>query len=265
MALQIRSFTEKDLDRIAAFHRGEIEKPKWIGEWQDKLDAARNSLEAAVSQETLTLEQQERYVRAIVEMMHRKDRLYSIWMDELPFKTWNDLAAERPPSADDLFRFTVNDTEDYLNGPGVPTFVLFLNERWPGFFKDFAHQCLRECDPLLEEALELTPRIRHLLSYPERAFGTYNKEIIEERLMEWMHENVPRGAPSYTKRLVTANVMVALGSMMDACIQMEFARSEAAAPDFEELMQRSDPRADIYLLQAQRWQIDVLLSMWPTS
>lgn len=265
MALQFRTFTQKDMDRIAAFHRGEIEMPKWIIDWGKKLDAARNSLAAAVSQETLTPEQQERYIQAIVQMMRRKDRLYSIWMDELPFKSWEDLAAERPPSADDLFQFTVNDTEDYLNGPGVPAFAFFLNERWPGFFKDFAHQCLRDCDPLLEEALELTPHVRHLLSYPERAFETTNKEIIEEKLTEWTRENVPKGAPNYTQRLLIANVMVALGHEMGACTQMEFARCEAAAPNFEELMRRNDPQADVYLLQAQHWQIDVLLSMWPTS
>jgi hypothetical protein len=198
-------------------------------------------------------------------MMHRRDRLYDIWMEELPFKTWEELANERPPSSDDLFQYTVKDTEDYLNGPGVSAFVCFLDQRWKGFLKDFAHQCLRDCDPLIEESFLMTPEIRHTLSYPEQTFGTSNKEILEARLIEWTNKKIHTDTPSYVVRLLVANVWIALDKEMSALTQMEFARCEAAEPNFERMMKEKDPATDLYLTQAQRWQIEVLLKMWPSS
>lgn len=264
MAFKTRAITQKDLERIQAYHRGEIQKPQWITDWEKKIETARHSLAAAASQEMLVPQVQERYMQAIVQMMHRKDRLYNVWLEELPFKTWDELAAERPPSADDLFRYTVEDTEDCLNGPGVSAFVFFLEQKWKGFFKNFAHQCLRECDPLLEEAVKLTPEVRHRLSYPEQAFNTTNKEVLEAKLLEWFEEIRPKKAPEYVQRLLVANIMVALGNEMGACQQMEFARCEAASPNFTELMEKRDSQGDIFLTQAQRWQIDVLLGLWPS-
>lgn len=264
MAMQTRRITKEDIEKIQAFHRGEIKLPDWINDWNAKIDENRQLLAAAISQEALTPEQQRRYTQGIVQMMFRKDRLYDIWMQGLPFKTWNDLAKERPPSREDLFQYTVVDTEDCLNPPGVSTFVLFLNERWKGFLKDFTHACLRECDPLLEEAVKLTPEVRHILSNPEEAFGTSNRDVMESRLTEWTRNIMPHDAPEYVQRLLIANVLVALGSELEALAQMDFARCEAAEPRFAQLMETKDTRADTFLLQTQYWQIDVLLKLWPS-
>lgn len=264
MTFETRKLTQEDLEKIQAYHRGEIQKPQWIIDWEKKLEEAELLVAAAMQSGTLPPEHAEHYKQSVVQMMFRRDRLYNIWFEELPFKTWDELATERPPSADDLFRYTVEDTEDYLNGPSVSAFVFFLEQKWKGFFKDFTHQCLRECDPLLEEAVKLTPEVRRRLSYPEQAFNTTNKKVLGARLLEWFGKTVPKEAPGYVQRLLIANVMVALGNNMGACKQMEFARCEAASPNFSELMERKDPQGDIFLTQAQRWQIDILLTLWPS-
>ena len=265
MTLKTRPVTQKDLDRIAAYHRGEIQKPHWLVDWEKKLEDAQRTLTAAILQKHLDPHQEDRHMHAIVKMMHRRDMLYNIWMEELPFKTWEELATERPPSADDIFRYTVEDTEDHLNGPGVPAFALYLDTRWKGFFTDFAHQCLRECDPLIEESFPMTPEVRHTLSYPEQTFGTSSVETLETRLIQWAREKAPANLPLYVQRLLAANVMVALGNEIGAIAQMEFARCEATEPTFDRMMSEQDPTANIYLAQTQKWQIDVLLKMWPTS
>lgn len=265
MKLSTRPMTQADIDKITAYHRGDIQKPQWLVDWEKKLENARRALAAAVHQQSLDPHQQDQYMQAIVKMMHRRDRLYNIWMDELPFKTWEELAAERPPSADDLFRYTVKDTEDYLNGPAVSAFVFFLGQKWNGFLKDYTHQCLRDCDPLIEEGVEMTSEVRRTVSYPEQAFNTNNREELGTRLLEWARKTIPPGSPIYVQRLLIANVMVALGNEMDALTEMEFARAEAVAPNFAKLMSTNSPEVDIYLTQAQRWQIDVLLSMWPSE
>jgi hypothetical protein len=265
MAFQTRILTHADVEKIEAFHRGEIQIPLWITSWKQKIEDETRNVAAAIAQEALTKEQQQRYMHAIVKMMRRKDYLYDVWMQDLPFKTWDDLARERPPTGENLFKYTVLDTEDFLNGPGVPAFAFFLNKSWPGFLRDFAHALLRECDPLLEEALTLTPDIRRLLSYPEQVFGTKDTQIIETRLLEWACTALPKYAPYYATRLVMANVMVALGNEIGACYEMEFARCEAAEPLFPQLIESGDSRANIFLEQSQRWQIDVMLKLWPTD
>jgi len=265
MEFTTRPMTQADLERIKAYHRGDIQKPQWLVDWEQKLEDARMTLALAAHQKLLTSDQKNRYMHAVVQMMHRKDRLYNIWLDKLPFKTWDELAAECPPSADDLFRYTVEDTEDHLNGPGVSAFVLFLEQKWTGFLKDFVHQCLRDCDPLIEESVEMTEEVRRTVSYPEQTFSTVNKEVLEVRLLAWTRKTIPDGSPIYVQRLLVANVMVALGNEMGALSEMEFARAETAAPNLAKLMSTKSPDADIYLAQAQRWQIDVLLNMWPST
>ncbi|HEV7448916.1 MAG TPA: hypothetical protein VGP13_00040 [Candidatus Paceibacterota bacterium] len=262
--MQTRPITQEDLDKIQALHRGDIKLPKYISDWEAKIAENQHLLAAALAQEALTPEQRGRYTQGVVKMMFRKDRLCDKWLQDIPHKTWDDLANERPPSLEDLFQYTVVDTEDCLNPPGVSTFVLFLNEHWKGFLKDFAHACLRECDPLLEEVVKLTPDVRRILSYPEQAFGTTHHDVMETRLTEWTREVMPHDAPEYVQRLLAANVMVATGNEMGALWQMEFARCEAAEPEFAQLMNNKDSRADKYLLQTQHWQIDVLLKLWPS-
>lgn len=253
------------LDRIEAYHRGEIQKPQWLVDWERKLADTRMSLAVADHQGLLTSDQKDRYMDAVVRMMRRRDRLYDIWLDELPFKTWGELAAECPPSADDLFRYTIEDTEDHLNGPGVSAFVLFLEQKWTGFFKDFVYQCLQECDPLIEESVLMTKEIRRTVSYPQQTFNTSNSEVLEDRLLAWARKIIPASSPLYVQRLLVAYVMAALGNEMGALSEMEYARAEAAAPNFTKLMMTKSPDADIYLEQAQRWQIEVLLRIWPST
>jgi hypothetical protein len=84
------------------------------------------------------------------------------------------------------------------------------------------------------------------------------------RFKEWVRQILPRDAPLYACRLLSAAGMLMLGKELRACEQMEFARCEAAAPDFAELIARREPRAHDLLTQAQRWQIDVLLKIWPS-
>jgi hypothetical protein len=264
MAIQARAITSKDLEKIQALHRGEITLPKWISDWEAKIEERTILLSAAIREGALAPEHQHHYTQAIVKMKFRKDHLFHKWLQDLPHKTWDDLANERPPSREDLFQYTVLDTEDYLNPIGVSTFVLFLNERWKGFSKDFSHACLRECDPLLEEAVKLTPEVRQTLSYPEQTFGTTHRDVLETRLTEWIRKIMPNGAPGYAKRLLIANVRVAVGNVLGALVQMEYARCEAAEPAFAQLMETRDPRTDTYLVQTQYWQIDVLLKLWPS-
>jgi hypothetical protein len=264
MAIQTRPMTTKDFEKIQAFHRGEIKPPKWITDWDAKIEESTRFVAAAISQKALTPEQQHYYTHAVVKMKFRKDYLCNKWFQDLPHKSWDDLARERPPSREDLFEYTVKDSEDFLNPRSVSTFGLFLNERWKGFLKDFAHACLRECDPLLEESIKLTPEVRRVLSYPKEAFGTNDHDVMETRLTEWTRNVMPHDAPEYVQRLLIANVMVAIGNELGALAQMDFARCEAAEPEFAQLMENKDPKADTYLIQTQYSQIDVLLKLWPT-
>ena len=264
MAMQTRRITDRDIEKIQAFHRGELKLPKWISDWEDKIEEKTRLVAAAMSQELLTQEQKSLYTMAIVQMKFRKDRLCDKWLQDIPHKTWEDLASEKPPSREDLFHYTAVDTEDFLNPPGVSSFVLFLNERRKGFLKGFAHACLRECDPLLEEAIRLTPEVRRVLSHPQEAFGTSNHDMIETKLIEWTSALMPHEAPDYVQRLLIANVMAAIGNELGALVQMDFARCEAAEPRFAELMQKpKDPTVSALLEQTQHWQIDVLLKLWP--
>jgi len=266
MAAGMRRITKEDIERIQAFHRGEITLPTWISDWNAKIEDCTKRLAGAVSQKTLTPELQHHYTQSIVRMMRRKDALYDKFMQDLPHKTWDELAQERPPSREDLFNYTVMDTEDFLNHPGVSTFVLFLDEQWDGFLKKFTQACLRECDPLLEEAVALTPEVRRILEYPQESFNTTttNKDVLETRMTEWIDKTIPKGAPGYVERLLIANLQAGIGNEQPALRNMEFARAEAAEPRFAQMIQNRDPAGDIHLTQSQYWQIDVLLKLWPS-
>ncbi len=115
---------------------------------------------------------------------------------------------------------------------------------------------------MLEEVVDLNPDVRRVLSYPNQAFGTDNREVLESKLTKWCHKTIPKEAPQYVHRLYIANIMSAQGNDMGACRQTEFARAEAAEPTFGKLLAASDPKATEILFNAQRWQIDVLLSIW---
>ncbi len=253
------------LQKIAQLHRGEIQLPQYIQEWNDSIADKREIVVAMMAQQVHPAELITRCRLGLTMMMQRKDMLYLRWLEGEEHKTWNDLRAERPPSAEDLFKYTVADTEDYLNGPGAAAFALFLEEQWPGFLKDLAHACLRDCDPLLNEGIEITAEVRSMFSYPETFFGTKNRELIEHRLAQWALAKGLEDKPSYVQRLIIANMNVARGNTFGAFEDMEFARCEAAEPDFHALMKAKDPKCDEYILASQRWVIEQMLAQWPTS
>lgn len=263
--MQTRPMTLKDLEKIQALHRGEIHLPKWISDWDAKIEESMHLFAAAVSQDALTPAQQDQYIHAIVHMKFRKDHLYNKWLKDLPHKTWDELASERAPSREDLFHYTVEDTEDYLNGPDVSAFVLFLDGRWPGFLKKFVQACLKECNPLLEGHVSLTPKMRNVFSLSGEPFGTGNKDVVRTRAAEWIRDRMPQDVPAYVQRVFTANGLAVLGGSqdyLDALQQLEYARGEATDPEYAKLMKSGDPRIEVYIKQGQYWLIDVLLKLW---
>lgn len=251
------------LEHARRYHAGEIEKPAYIDEWQAEIDKATMMVAQAQHAPDIEPTFNERLKDAVVKMMLKKDRLYDYWVEGRPYRTWHDIATTGKYTDDELYFQAVVETEDCLNGPGVQWFVLYLDlKHFPGVLNDFAHACLRDCDALLEEVIELTPADRYVLAYPQLAFGTENREVIETKVVRRFSAQLSKEMPAHVQRLLLANIMVALGNTCGACTQMEFARCEAAADNFPELMRSRSPEANVYLEQAQRWLITMLRSVW---
>jgi hypothetical protein len=268
MALRVLSNDEmmQFLDRAKAFHEGNVAKPAYIDAWQAKIDEATMRIAAGLEQKLFTEGDDtfKQFVRAHVEMRHKKDRLYGYWMENKPYRSWDELATGTMPTADELFFLAVIETEDYFTVPhGIATFVHHLDQvHVPGVMKDFVQACLRDCDALLAEEVALTPEIMRTFMHPEQAFGTSVKEVLEERLYNWCRNTIPHRASSHVQRLFIANVMVAQGNFLSACMQMEYARAEAAEPRFAEYMTTGNKASGTYIEAAQRWMIDMLFSVW---
>jgi len=268
MAFRVLSPEEamRFFDKTAAYHRGEIEKPAYIDAWQAKINESLQRIAAGLAQELFaegddTFKQ---FMSALVQMREKKDRLYGYWVEAKPYRTWDELATGAMPTADELFFLAVIETEDYFIVPrGIATFVHYLDQvHVPGVMKEFVQACLRDCDALLADGFALTPEVMRTFVQPEQVFGTSVKEVLEERLYNWCRNTIPDKAPSHVLRLFIANVMAAQGNFLGACMQMEYARAEAAEPRFAEYMTTGNQASGVYIEAAQRWMIDMLFSVW---
>lgn len=255
------TMTVQYLQRMAQYHRGEITKPHWLTAWEQNVDNAISQLATAYKNLSPTVYQQHLY--AVTKMRQRTDTLLQIWLAELPFKTWEDLAAERPPSAADIFTYTVTDTEDFFNGPGVIAFVMFLDTKWPNFVKEFTQQCLQESDWLLAQAIPLTPEVRRILADPATAFAADNVEVLETKWQTWVRNILPEDAPTYSVRVLAAYMHAGFGNYSDACLELEYAWAEFSMPDFPEKFHQSDAEAIASITESQHRQIAILLQLWP--
>lgn len=253
-------------DKMRLYHEGKLEKPAYIDAWQAKVDDALMRIAYAVDQNMIVQgdETFRRWMDACLQMRFKQDRLIGYWMNETSYRTWNELATGNMPTADELFFLTVIETEDYFTDPcGVATFVHYLDQTHvPGVMKDFVQACLRDCDALLAEEVQLTPEIMRAFAHPEQVFSTTQKEVLESRLYEWCRNTIPHQASSYVQRLFIANVMAAQGNFLGACTEMEFARAEAAEPRFAEYMTTGSKASGVYLEAAQHWMIGILFSVW---
>jgi len=265
MAARSMRLESKHLDKLKQLHEGHIQLPKYIDEWNAAIEDKRAVVASMMTEKIHSAQLVHRCRIAVRNMMLRKDTLLMKWLEDEPHKTWNDLRAERPPSAEDLFKYTVEDTEDFFVGPGAAAFVRYLDEHWPGFMKDVALACLHDCDSLLAEGIELTSEVRRMLVHPSAFFNTSKYELIEQHFVKWTSAQGIDEKPVYVKRLIIAYMKVALGNPFAAFEEMEYARCEAVEPDFESLVANRDPRADTYLVAAQKWIIAQMLEQWPMS
>ncbi len=258
--------TMRYLAKAKEHHEGKVAKPAYIDAWQAKIDDATNRIAYGLDQKLFVRGDDtfKRFMSAHIEMRHKKERLYGYWVEERPYRTWDELATGAMPTADELFFLAVTETEDYFTDPpGVATFVQHLDRvHVPGVMKDFVQACLRDCDALLAEEVALTPEIMRTFAHPEQVFGTSTREVLEERLNNWCRNTIPHKASSHVQRLFIANIIAALGNFLGACQQMEFARAEAAEPRFAEYMTTRNPAGDVYIIAAQRWMIEMLFSVW---
>ncbi len=268
MAFRVLSSEEalRYLDKAKAFHEGKITKPTYIEAWRAKIDAALQRVSHGLEQKLFregddTFKQ---LMNVLLQMRLKEERLYSYWMEDKPYRTWEDLATGAMPTADELFFLTVVETEDYFAyPPGVAIFVHHLDQTHvPGVMKDFVQACLRDCDILLTKEVPLSPEIMRTFTQPELVFGTSVKEVLEARLYNWCRNTIPHKASTHVQRLFIANVMAAQGNFLGACLEMEYARAEAAEQRFAEYMTTRNKASAIYLEAGQHWMISMLFSVW---